>query len=79
MSSVMIPMARNVAPSGLPTWRSFIWGEEGASSRRVVFSLNNWVTAMPIEAKEREVRSQARKVRSVGVLVWAYYLKSVNS
>lgn len=28
---------------------------------------NNWVIAMPIEAKERDVRSQARNVRSVSV------------
>ena len=31
----------------------------------VVFSLNNCVMAIPMEAKAREVRSQARKVRSV--------------
>lgn len=29
-----------------------------------VFSRNNWVTAIPIEAKAREVRIQARNVRS---------------
>lgn len=28
---------------------------------------NNWVTAMPMEANERDVRSQARNVRSVSV------------
>ena len=30
-----------------------------------VLRRKSWVTAMPIEAKERDVRSQARKVRSV--------------
>jgi len=29
-----------------------------------VLRRKSWVTAMPMEAKEREVRSQARKVRS---------------
>jgi hypothetical protein len=31
-----------------------------------VFSRNSWVTAIPIEAKAREVRIQARNVRSAG-------------
>ena len=30
----------------------------------VVFRRKSWVIAMPMEAKAREVRSQARKVRS---------------
>ena len=53
-----------MAPKGLPTWRSFSWGEEGEVSLMVVLRRKSWVTAMPMEAKEREVRSQARKVRS---------------
>ena len=40
-------------------------GVKPSLSEMVVFSLNNCVTAMPMEAKAREVRSQARKVRSV--------------
>lgn len=30
-----------------------------------VLSLKSWVTAMPMLAKEREVRSHAKKVRSI--------------
>jgi hypothetical protein len=37
---------------------------------RVVFRRKSWVIAMPMEAKERDVRSQARKVRSVIVILW---------
>ena len=76
-------MPRNVAPSGLPTWRRWPaevvreivggWGrggeedeEEGWRSEMVVLRRKSWVTAMPMEAKAREVRSQARKVLSVG-------------
>lgn len=65
-------MPRNVAPSGLPTWRSRIvpggagWGRSPSRSVIVVLSRNSCVMAMPMEAKAREVRSQARKVRSVG-------------
>ena len=57
-----------MAPKGLPTCLSFSWGEEGEASLMVVLRRKSWVTAMPMEAKEREVRSQARKVRSVLVL-----------
>lgn len=66
-----------VAPSGLPRWRSlrrlWLWAtavasvleDEGEVSwRRDELRRNSWVIAMPMEAKEREVRSQARKVRS---------------
>ena len=62
-------MPKNVAPNGFPTclrWKVF-GGFEGVNpslSEIVVFSLNNCVTAIPIEAKASEVRSQARKVRS---------------
>lgn len=71
-------IAMKVAPRGLPTcrkracgvwdccwrgeedwWEGFEWGLV-----MEVFNRKSWVTAMPIEAKEREVRSQARKVRS---------------
>ena len=83
---------KNVAPSGLPTWRS-LWvskpemsvGATSCSSSdsgcsvsedacmesggwlrcSEVLRRKSWVTATPMEAKEREVRSQARKVRSV--------------
>lgn len=64
-------IATKVAPRGLPTWRRRAAGEtcgEGEfdeSGWREEFRRKSWVTAMPIEAKEREVRSQARKVRSV--------------
>lgn len=33
---------------------------------------NSCVIAIPMEAKAREVRSQARKVRSTGVSVWEH-------
>lgn len=39
-----------------------------------VLRRKSWVTAMPIEAKAREVRIQARKVRSVGWLVVGLYI-----
>jgi hypothetical protein len=38
--------------------------EEEVSGRRDELRRKSWVIAMPMEAKEREVRSQARKVRS---------------
>ena len=42
-------------------------GCDGMSSRSesVVLRRKSWVMAMPMEAKAREVRSHARKVRSV--------------
>lgn len=66
-----MPIAKNVAPRGLPTWRSFWVGElplgelGGLWEEKFVLRRKSCVTAIPIEAKEREVRSQARKVRSV--------------
>jgi hypothetical protein len=39
-------------------------GLEEVSGRRDELRRKSWVIAMPMEAKEREVRSQARKVRS---------------
>lgn len=69
---MLMPM--KVAPKGLPRWRRCFWGlydaegeEEGFESE--VLRRKSWVIAMPIEAKEREVRSQARKVRSVVYLL----------
>ena len=69
MKSITIEIAINVAPSGFPTWRRREAEEEGEDGleglgARVVLRRKSWVIAMPIEAKEREVRSQARKVRS---------------
>ncbi|KAI5299628.1 hypothetical protein KEM55_001938 [Ascosphaera atra] len=72
MRSTSIAMPMKVPPNGLPTrmMRSrFISlplsaGEFG--SRIVVLSRKSCVTATPIEAKESDVRSQARKVRSEG-------------
>lgn len=68
-------MAMKVAPSGLPTWRSRTCGEltsAGSEVAIVVFRRKSCVTAMPMLAKEREVRSQARKVRSAvrGSVSW---------
>jgi hypothetical protein len=61
-------MAMKVAPSGLPTWRRRACGEliAGSEDAMVVFSRKSCVIAMPMLAKESEVRSQARKVRSAG-------------
>jgi len=59
-------MAKKVAPSGLPRCRSVsAWP---CSLDSDVLSRNSWVMAMPMEAKARLVRSQARKVRSVLLL-----------
>lgn len=65
----MIAIPRKVAPSGFPTClRWYILpgfdGVRPSLSEIVVFSLNSCVMAMPIDAKAREVRSQARNVRS---------------
>lgn len=58
-----------VAPSGFPKCRSLACGEDvwDASGEfdRDVFRRKSCVIAMPMLAKEREVRSQAKKVRSV--------------
>ena len=72
-------MAMKVAPSGLPTWRRRACGElmvAGSEDAMVVFSRKSCVIAMPMLAKESEVRSQARKVRSAGgweVSEYSYY------
>jgi len=64
---IAIPI--NVAPSGFPKCRNFACGEvvedESGEFAIDVFSRKSCVIAMPIEAKERDVRSQARKVRSM--------------
>lgn len=62
MNSIAIEMAMNVDPSGFPTWCSF---DSFPPPVMDVFKRKSCVIAMPIEAKEREVRSHARKVRSV--------------
>lgn len=61
-------MPRKVAPRGLPSWRMVRWSWSGSFSEREVLRRKSWVTAMPIEAKARDVRSHARKVRSVWVV-----------
>lgn len=63
-------MAKNVAPSGFPTARSFFVAANdttasGLLEAMVVLRRKSWVTAMPMLAKDRDVRSQARKVLSV--------------
>ena len=61
-----IPM--KVAPSGFPKCRSFACGDvvdaESGELANDVFNRKSCVIAMPMEAKERDVRSQAKKVRS---------------
>jgi hypothetical protein len=80
--TIDIPM--NVAPRGFPRCRSLAcaWSEaveateeeSGLEEERLVFRRKSWVIAMPIEAKERDVRSQARNVRSV----FCIYSQSVS-
>lgn len=43
-----------------------------------VFRRKSWVMARPMEAKEREVRSQARKVRSVVTVVLVDFVGSLG-
>jgi len=64
---VTIAMARKVAPKGLPTWLKRLERGLGSGVDILVFRRNSWVIAIPILAKERAVRSQARKVRSVKI------------
>jgi hypothetical protein len=74
MNKIRMEMAMKVAPRGFPIWRRCVdWeaedgedGDEEGGEEMVEFKRKSWVIAMPIEAKEREVRSQARKVRSKG-------------
>src|SRR5579862_2259494 len=65
MKSTPTAMARKVAPRGLPSCLRCRAPEVGGvSPARVVLRRKSWVMAMPIDANAREVRSQARKVRS---------------
>ena len=62
-------MPKNVAPRGLPTERSLVDAEgdciaSGSEGAIDVLRRNSWVTAIPMLAKESEVRSHARNVRS---------------
>lgn len=67
-------MPMNVAPSGFPRcrslWRLCVWlsvapsAAPDASERKLELRRKSCVIAMPMDAKESEVRSQARKVRS---------------
>lgn len=63
-SRIKMLTARNAAPSGLPTWRSVSCPMGMSASASEVFSRKSWVTAMPMDAKASEVRSQARNVLS---------------
>lgn len=72
MNRMSIDIAMKVAPSGFPTWRRRACGVSEESEEVVelgveivVLRRKSCVMAMPMLAKEREVRSQARKVRSV--------------
>jgi hypothetical protein len=50
-----------VDPRGFPTW----WSRDSFPPVEMeVFRRKSWVIAMPIEAKDSEVRNQARKVLS---------------
>lgn len=57
-------IARNVAPSGLPTCRKWFAPSGCGCCVRVVFNRNSCVTAIPMLANDKDVRIQARKVRS---------------
>lgn len=69
-----------VAPIGFPKARKCRWVPvvgspsefDGSSLAREVFRRKSWVTAMPMEANAREVRSQAKNVRSVGRVLAQY-------
>ena len=65
MKSITTAMPRNVAPNGLPMRRSFTCSDMCSLFSRDVLRRKSCVTAMPMLAKEREVRSQAKYVRSV--------------
>jgi len=61
-NKIKILIAKNMAPSGFPKCRSDSARLESPSSD--VFNRKSCVIAMPMDAKAREVRSQARNVRS---------------
>lgn len=65
-------------------WRS-VWfpAPPCPSFRSEVLSRNSWVTAMPIEAKARDVRNHARNVRSKDLesectQVWVKWVVNTN-
>lgn len=63
-SRIKILMPKNAAPSGLPNARNVL-ACSAPSSSSVLFNRNSCVTAIPIDAKAKDVRSQARNVRSI--------------
>lgn len=69
MIRINTAIPKNVAPSGFPNCRSLAafegCGFMPSRSDRVALSRKSWVMAIPMEAKAKEVRSQARKVRSI--------------
>lgn len=68
MNSTTMLTATKVAPSGLPTAFNLLAETSlGSFDAIVVLRRKSCVTAMPIDANEREVRSHARKVRSGSV------------
>lgn len=69
-NNITILIARKVAPRGLPICRRCWYGSASEPpAAEVVLRRKSCVIAMPMEAKARDVRSQARKVRSA----WANY------
>lgn len=62
--NITILIARKVAPSGLPSCRRCRYGSEPLPAAEVVLRRKSCVMAMPMDANAREVRSQARNVRS---------------
>jgi hypothetical protein len=70
-----IEIPKKAAPSGLPRLRKCIAEAVGsgvvpAGAEMVVLRRKSCVIAMPIDANAREVRSHARKVRSVCELAY---------
>lgn len=73
MMRINTAIPKKVAPSGFPNCRSLVafvgCGFMPSRSDNVAFSRKSWVIAIPMEAKAKEVRSQARKVRSYTTLI----------
>jgi hypothetical protein len=68
INNVTMLIPKNVAPSGFPSCRRCTYGsspEPLGLFDIVVFRRKSCVTAIPIEANAREVRSHAKNVRSV--------------
>lgn len=57
-------MARNVEPNGLPSLRTVAFSGLPLPSESVVLRRKSCVTATPMDANARDVRSHARNVRS---------------